>query len=415
MILFLAATVYALIFWILASRKPHLALMSIFATAPFQNDLSMGGPLRFSIAEVNLLLTLPVFLIQQRRMRLGPVAVPVAAYLGICLLSSFSNWRPQALLSLVQIVVYLVIAVMVFRSLPRNPQQYRLALNGLVVICAGIAAVALAKHSGYVLGLHKNGTGGSLACGLIVCTELWFAERDALRKQWLLAALLLIASGLFFTLSRGAWITAITGLAVILTLRRQFRLILRAGTLFAALAAICWNHLPKDSRQYATGFERENFNIRARYESMDFALDEFQKSPLLGVGVGLRKEYDATNIILLTLAETGVPGLLALLAIHLAFLRMAWRSRHIFSRADPEYSLIAIAAALIIGKMMHGAVDHYWGRGDLMIAWASVGMAIRAYESRRRMKAPTRKPHQFPGLLCPRGNTSGPVISGYSA
>jgi len=385
MIPILAAFAYALVFWVCARRRPQFALLAIFAVAPFQNDLSMGGPLRFSLAEVNLLLTLPVFLLQQRPIRLAPIGLPVAAYLGCCLVSSLLHWRGTSLLSLVQISVYLVIAVMVFRSLPRNAGQYRLPLLGLVCICAGIATAVLVHRSGYVLGLHKNGTGGSLACGLIVCTELWFAERDDIKKQWLLAALILIASGLFFTLSRGAWLTAVTGVSMILLLRRQFLLLLRAALVFVTLAAVCWKFTAQDSRQYATAFERTNFNIRARYESMDFAMEEFQKSPVTGVGVGLRKEYDATNVVLLTLAETGVPGLIALLWVHLAFFGMAWRSRRGLSSASPAYSLIAIATALLFGKVMHGAVDHYWGRGDIMIVWASVGMAIRANAEARRL------------------------------
>ena len=359
--------------------------MAIFAAAPFQNDLSMGGPLRFSLAEIHLLLTLPVFIAHRRTFKLGPIALPVAAYLGICIVSSSLNWRPSTPVALAQMIVYLVMAVAVFRSLPRHSGQYHPALIGLVAVCCVLASFALARHSGYVLGLHKNGTGGSLACGLIVCTELWFAERDHVRKQWLLGALILIASGLFFTLSRGAWMTAVTGVGVILALRRQFRIMLRAGLVFVTLATICWKYLPADSREYATAFERKNFNIQARYDSLDYAMELFRENPITGVGVGLRKEFDATNVIMLTLAETGIPGLFALLSIHLAFLRMIWKSRSHIRRSCPEYSLIAIAAALVIGKMMHGAVDHYWGRGDTMIVWASAGMAIRVCNARKRI------------------------------
>ena len=391
-----AAFLYATLFWMITWKRPGLALFSIFALAPIQNDLSMAGPLRFSIAEVNLLLTLPVFVMQSRPARLGPLAFPVAAYLVCCLFSSALQWRDTALVSLIQIGVYLVAAVMVFRSLPRRVEQYRASLFGLIAVCCILAAFVLANQSGYVLGLHKNGAGGSLACGMIVCTELWFAERDSLRKQWLLVALGIIACGLFFTLSRGAWITAISGVGVILLLRRQFVMMMRATVVFAALVAICWGRLPADARNYATGFERENYNIMARYNSIDYAQAEFETSPLTGVGVGLRKEYDATNILLLTLAETGVPGLVALLAIHVAFLRMAWRSRHYLARSSPEASLVTIGSALVIGKMLHGTVDLYWGRGDLMLTWAAAGMAIRAYAVGRRRKLPPS-----PALLHP--------------
>jgi len=335
---------------------------------------------------------------QSRPFRLGPLAFPVAAYLACCLFSSALQWRDTALVSLIQIAVYLVAAVVVFRSLPRRVEQYRASLFALIAVCCVLAAFVLANQSGYVLGLHKNGAGGSLACGMIVCTELWFAERDAVRKQWLLIALGIVACGLFFTLSRGAWITAVSGVGIILLLRRQFVMMLRASVLFAALATICWGRLPAEARNYATGFERDNYNIMARYYSIDYAQGEFERNPFTGVGVGLRKEYDATNIILLTLAETGIPGLVTLLAIHVAFLRMAWRSRRYLKRSSPEASLVAIAAALVVGKMMHGTVDLYWGRGDLMLTWAAAGMAIRACAVCRPRKPPVTQPLLHPSL-----------------
>ncbi|MDD5350536.1 MAG: O-antigen ligase family protein [Chthoniobacteraceae bacterium] len=397
--LLLAAILYAMFFWVVTWRRPWLALASIFALAPFQNDLSMGGPIRFSIAEVNLLLTLPIFLAERRPARLGPLAFPVIAYLFFCLFSSALHWRDTALVSLVQIAVYLVAAVAVFRSLPLQITEYRAALSTLIAVCCLLAVIVLVKQSGYVLGLHKNGSGSSLACGLIVCAELWFGERDTIRKQRLLAALVLIAAGLFFTLSRGAWITAATGLIVILLLHRRFLLLLRATFVLAALVAVCWGRLPAEARNYATAFDRDHYNIQARFESIDYALYEFRKSPLTGVGVGLRKEYDATNIFLLTLAETGVPGLLAFAAIHIAFLRMAYRSRRYLPRSSPEATLVALGTALVIGKIMHGAVDLYWGRGDLMITWAAAGMAIRACAvGRRRAKRPA-PPRRTPALV----------------
>lgn len=381
MILLPAILLYALLFWVLTWRRPWLALLSIFALAPFQHDLSMGGPFRFSIAEVNLLLTLPVFAAERRPVRLGPLAAPIAAYLLLCLFSALLHWRSSAPVSLLQTAVYLVAAVAVFRSMPRQVSDYRPALSALVAICCILSAFVLFQRSGYILGLHKNGAGASLACGMIVCAELWFAERDSLRRQLLLVALLLIGAGLFFTLSRGAWITGAAGLGILLILRRRFHLLLRAGAILALLCVFCWGRLPGEARSYAIGMERDRYNIQTRFESIDYALAQFQQAPLTGVGIGLRKEYDATNVFLLTLAETGIPGLAAFAAIHIAFLSMIWRCRRHLRPGSPEASLAAIGAALLIGKALHGAVDLYWGRGDLMIAWAAAGMTIRACSS----------------------------------
>ena len=41
-------------------------------------------------------------------------------------------------------------------------------------------------------------------------------------------------------------------------------------------------------------------------------------------------------------------------------------------------------AALVTLKLAHGMVDHYWTRGSIMCAWASVGMASRIYRRNHR-------------------------------
>ena len=59
---------------------------------------------------------------------------------------------------------------------------------------------------------------------MIVGTELWFAAKGR-RKHILSLALAIIAAGLFFSLSRGAWLGAVIGIFVLIALRRQFRLL----------------------------------------------------------------------------------------------------------------------------------------------------------------------------------------------
>ena len=152
------------------------------------------------------------------------------------------------------------------------------------------------------------------------------------------------------------------------------------------LIAVCWALLPQQSKSYATGFDRENWNIRLRYMSMDYAKSQFERSPIIGVGVGLRKEYDATNVFLLTLAETGVLGMDTFLYLHLATGRMVLKARRIIRKDDALFSILALGGALVLSKFVHGLVDHYWSRGAIMIAWAAAGMATHAYfVSRRRL------------------------------
>lgn len=387
------ALAYITLFFMVAWKHPHVVLMLIFASAPFQNDISGGGLVRFSIAEINLMLAFVVLVLQnvlrKRSFSIGPLFVPVSLYLGVSLLSSWQNWLGSvALISLVQMFLYLVVAVMVFSMFVPKPEKFFLSLYGLVGVGVFLACVALATGSNYILGLHKNGLGASLGCTLIVCLELWSAAREREQKRLLAAAMVVVAAALIFTLSRGAWLGAFAGTCMILALRRQFILLLRTSAVLVPFIALIWFLLPQESREYATDFSPSRYNIQMRYESTAIAKKHFESNPVYGAGVGLRKQYDASNVFLLTLAETGVLGLAALLFIHIVFFVMIWRTQKRLARTDKLYSLIAISGALVLNKLAHGAVDHYWSRGALMMAWTSAGTAVSVYYLvQRRSKA----------------------------
>ncbi len=374
-----AGLVYVVLFLYCGWRWPKIALLLIFALSPFQYDISTGGPVRFSIAEINLLLALPLLVARGRPVLLGPMALPTVLYLGVCLTDTFVHWRDSSLVSLVQMGIYLVAAVIVFTSFVSRPEEFRLALQGLVVVGSGLALAVITTRSGYVLGLHKNGVGSSLAAAVVVSAELWFSATGRREKRWLGAGTLIIAAGLFFTLSRGAWIGAVCALLMLLGLRGKFRLLMQVSVGAVILIAIAWRFLPSESREYATSMDSKNENIRLRFQSIDYARDIFERNPVLGVGVGLRKEYDATNIAWLTLAETGVPGLVTWLLIHAVLVRMVWRDHQHVAQSEILFSLTALGGALVTSKLVHGMVDHYWSRGAIMVAWCSAGMATHAH------------------------------------
>ena len=192
--LLLAGLIYVCCFWVVASRWPAVALVLIFAAAPFQHDISTGGPVRFSFAEINLLLTLPVLLVR-RPVLLGPIMGPVALYFGVSLVSTLLHWRDSSLVSLVQMGIYLVCAVVVFTSFVGQPEQFRPALVGLVVVGVFLALAVIVTRSGYVLGLHKNGVGSSLCCAVVVGAELWFAATERRARRWLGIGTGIIAAG----------------------------------------------------------------------------------------------------------------------------------------------------------------------------------------------------------------------------
>lgn len=387
----LAGFTYVCLFYGFSWRRPWLALALVFATSPLQNDLSSGAAAKFSLTEINMMLTLPLLLLHGRRWRMGPVGIPIFLYLFVCLVSSLLSPRATAFSSMLQMVLYLVVIVTVFGSLPRRPRDLMPALYALTWV--GILLTFLALSQTYErFGLNKNGVGASLSVCIIVCCELWFGARERRSKIALSLAFLLITIGLFSTLSRGAWLGAIIGLFVVCAIRRQFLLLGRALILAVPLVIVAWTLLPQKSKSYATGFDAaKHENIRLRYESLDIAQRDFDQNPILGIGVGLRKEYDATNVAMLTLAETGLLGLFTFALIHGAVLLSAWKMQKRLKRDDPLFPFVALGAALIISRLAHGMVDHYWTRGAITSAWAAVGMSTYVHFAlRRRTRAERR-------------------------
>ena len=386
-LLLLAGGIYALVFWTIAIWRPDIALALVFASAPIQTDLSGGGPVKFSIAEINLLLLLPIFVYQRRRFGGGLVLAATVGYFLVGLGCTALHWRSTSLVSLVQIAMYLIVAVTLFGALPKTLDDYRPALVGFTLAAVVIAAAALILRTGYVLGLHKNNAADSIAAGFLIALELLFHSRRRWQKLALTLAIVILAAGLINTLSRGAWLGAITGTIVILALRRQFGVMLRVAVVGSVLVAVCWSFLPAESKNYALGFDKDLGNLKPRYESRDFALAQFEGSPLIGVGIGLRKEFDATNFVFLTLAETGLVGMAAFLAMEGVLGFVMWRAQQRMARDSFAFTLVVLACALGVGKLSHSMVDHYWVRGTLLSAWAALGMGTRAaYEERRRRR-----------------------------
>jgi hypothetical protein len=176
-------------------------------------------------------------------------------------------------------------------------------------------------------------------------------------------------------------------------LRRQYQLMLRAGLIMIPLIALAWQFLPSETRDYATSFDSKRYNISERYKFIDTARELWERSPIYGSGVGLRKEYDATNLAWSTLAETGVLGLGAFALIHVVFFLSVIRTYRFLARDSLHSSILLIGGALLLRHFTHGMVDHYWSRGAVTMAWAGVGMVGYSYFTvqyelrRRRLQA----------------------------
>lgn len=393
-----AGAIYGVCFLVLSFVRIDLAVLLIIATTPFMWDIG-GGPVKMAVSEISLILALPALVLKASARRealaFNPLWIPIAAYLAICCISTAINGNIAAsVTSILQMVIYVVVAVFAFSRCVDLSRDLFPALIALLLVDCFLALALIITRKQYLFGLHKNAVGTILGYGVVIATELWFAVGQTPRKRRRLVGVMLgvLSLGLVFTLSRGAWIGSGCGVLLILLLRQQFKLVLRLLLIMLPLVALGWALLPEGQKEYATDFDATSHNIKARLESIEYAMTYFKRSPVIGVGVGLRKQYDATNLIMSTLAETGIVGLAAFLGIFATLAVMVWKTQRRLARTDVLFTPLVLGAALMADKFLHGLVDHYWGRG-LLPVWGAAGLAAYAYSaSAARKNLPARKP-----------------------
>jgi hypothetical protein len=217
---------------------------------------------------------------------------------------------------------------------------------------------------GSPFGLNKNYAGSLLSSALLAS----FAFRPAAaRVAWLVRlGQLLMFVGLLATQSRGALTALAVGVLVFSLLTRRYRI----PVLFACVVAIpiLLSNIDADLlRDPVTGSVATHVHVASQ------ALAAWQRTPLLGNGLRFFEAptssllYDPHNVILLTLAESGVIGL-----VGLATLLMITSLQLSQSRAP----LFMAALALLVARFTHGMVDIYWVHGSQEIPWLVVGLAL---------------------------------------
>jgi hypothetical protein len=376
------ALVYCSLFMFLVWKRPQVALTGIIAVTPFVQDLGGGLPVKFSLAEVHLLLAFIVYVIKgvlTRSLRfLGPLSVPVTVYMAVLTWTSLrSGLEQEDIKALLQTFVTCGVTVAVFANMVPDAESMVRSFIWLPIFCLPIAVLEITTGQFNVLGLHKNSIGGSLGAALIIAANLWYSQLNVIGKRYLVWIIFVLGGGLLISLSRGAWIGTILGLTVSGMLSGRITLVIR--TLLASLPVvlILWFLLPSEKREYATGFQAERWNIRARMNTQENLQEIITKEPIFGTGIALRKQVDATNFVLVTLAESGVIGLIAIMFVFGSIIAVGFK----VCRSDQKQSQVvcgALAVGLLSCKIGHGMFDHFWGRGNGTVVWASIGILLVA-------------------------------------
>ena len=384
-----AITLFVLL--VLGLRDYRLLVVALFGVMPFQQSVFGGAVANVSPADC-VAAVLSLALLREAtagRLRGGPALWPVVIFLAIGTMSSALDWDGrETLVSLGRMYTITLLPMLVFANLDRRPITPRrcfAAYLAAATALAGMVVVTFALHGAgaamYSVEMNKNSLGPTFGVGLVIAIGLILTHdrgrRRGRRIGWpLLAALVACGVGLLLSFSRGAWVSTAAGVLFLLVITRHYRAALYGGVPLALALGIVWQFVPDKVADYALDFNSRQHTVQTRFESIGEVMAEFDKSPLIGVGVGLRKSLEPHNVVVLTLGEEGMIGLAAFLIMFgsgFYTFRLAWRRL----AADPAArSTLVVCVSVFMVSSAHGLMDVYWRRGVGAAGWACVGMAV---------------------------------------
>jgi|YNPBryantNP2012_1023418.scaffolds.fasta_scaffold16986_1 O-antigen ligase len=232
-----------------------------------------------------------------------------------------------------------------------------------------------------ILSLYDSPNHVSLFLGRIVPISFSLAAFGAMRWRRLYhaAALLPLLLCIYFTYSRGAWLLGLpAGLIFIAALRGRRGRILAAGALIAALGALA--PILRTPRM-ASLLTLEGGTNFLRLVLWTGAARMIAAHPIFGVGLGnfvsqypryMLPEggyepvvYHPHNLLLDVWTSMGVPGLIALACLLVAFFRAGLDAyRRLAAERDLQALILGLLASMV-GFLAHGLVDTGFRLTDL--------------------------------------------------
>jgi O-antigen ligase len=378
------AVAYAFGFMIVSWHRLDISLAAVLVLAPWVQDVSgNAGVAKFSAAELHILLITVVQLtkviLDRRLITIGKLSGPVLLYMGLMGVSSYQGGiERDDLIALFQTGIFCFVLPFLFldRSLTRQSHRNILLFAACSTILLGIFQI-VAGPKAFALGIHKNNMGQGMAAGLSLWMCAWFDGSKGWWNKLVLPAIAVVTVALVFTLSRGAWVGAVCALVTLAVMYGRIQLLIRAALLIVPLVFVMWNYLPKDDQEYAASFDRQKYyNINARFNNFEQTSALIAKSPYIGHGISIRKQLDATNLVMVTLAEGGIIGFVLFLVLLATYFTIVVRQVRRIPNSDPRFFIVAASCAVMVSRLGHAQFDHYWVRGASTIAWASVGMVL---------------------------------------
>ena len=341
-----------------------------------------------------------------------PISAWLLAMLAVAVLATgFSPVPMAALKGLMKLLSYLGVYALMRQLLEAAPQWWNRIVAALLAGELASAVIAIRQLYGDTGELARWADPNSVADGTIrvygplenpnllagylipilplalVALLRW---RSWPQRLFAAAALILGATALFLSYSRGGWLgmlAAVGGLVLLLVLRqtrswpplwrRLFPLLLIAGAAAVLVVAITQIE-PLRIRVLSLVAGRQDSSNNFRINVWMAALAMIQDRPWLGIGPGNSafnliyplyqqpkfNALSAYSVPLELLVEGGVPGLLAGLGLLQASVRSGWSQL----KGESVWALPALAAvAAIAGLCVQGATDTIFFRPEVQI------------------------------------------------
>lgn len=290
----------------------------------------------------------------------------------------------------IQLIEIVLLFPLAFATFPRSLNDMRQGMSVFVLCSSILAMVSVYKYLPNALagslagqslpyGLNKNVSGSFIGAGLIMAYTLRIGARTLSGRALLGVALAVDIAGLISTVSRGSLIGTMIALAIgSLVLGRS-----RVKTLgFVAVLVIGYLGIYGTGSQTDTGQAGAYDSSLVRHYSFRNAERKIRQRPILGTGAATYYDCiqetggcisDPNNMFLLTWAELGLGGLLALAFMLTQYVRILLSMR----RLPAEYSIPGVAAGCVtLSLFVHFQVDVTWTRGTTTIAFAMIGLML---------------------------------------
>lgn len=373
-----------------------------------------------------------------------PITLAVLFHIGWMLLSSFTSTMPIVSLKATATRIWFVSAFYFLgtqlflnrKNIVRFFWMYLLPLAGIVIYATyRLAMFNFEKQPAHWVmdPFYNDHTHYGAVLAMFVPFVLGFTFFARLSSAWrtlYLILALIICGGLFFSISRAAWLSVIgaSGLWIIMLLRIRWTVVLGTAATLVGLFFLFQTEIImslEQNKQESSGDFGQHFrsatNISSDASNLErilrwkAAVRMFNERPLMGFGPGTYAfqyaPYQRSNELtiistnfgslgsahseyLLPLSEQGLPGMLSFILLGIVFIWVGCRVIF-WPGADRLSQVLAYAALLGLATyFIHAFLNNFLDTDEASVPFWGMAAALTALDLNRTQATPKKSSHE---------------------